>query len=81
MTYTAWRAWKVPGDKVAWTTSMYLVALGVDVGCGVVDWGAGGRVPERVDVHKLFVDVINELAAVQLSPKLELLIGMAKKTK
>jgi hypothetical protein len=25
--YTAWRVWKVPGDKVAWTTSMYLAFI------------------------------------------------------
>jgi len=25
--YTAWRVWKVPGDKLAWTTSMYLAFI------------------------------------------------------
>jgi hypothetical protein len=44
---------------------------GADAGCGVVGWDAGGRVPERVEVHNLFDGIINELAAVQLPPELE----------
>jgi hypothetical protein len=54
--------WKALED----TTSMYLAAPGVDAGCGVVEGDVDG------EVHNLFVDVINELAAVQLPPELEL---------